>query len=211
MDATPDDLRNAKKRARSLVRARRRQLVEQQGETGRATQATELATAFLAWAREYAVELGRAGLSGLTVTAFEPMATEPPVHELAAAARAAGVRVLLPVTVLEQRRLDWVEAGSESEVHGPEALAGVDIALVPGLAVDASGMRLGQGGGFYDRALPLVRAGVPIIVALHDHEHPTHAAGGPAVPHGRHDIPVDGVLTTEGVTWLRSPAPPGSR
>lgn len=203
-DAAPDNLGSAKKQARSLVRAHRRRLIEQQGEAGRAAQATELATAFLAWVREYAVGLGRADLSGLTITAFDPMATEPPVHELVAAAREAGMRVLLPVTVLEERRLDWVEAGGqEPEVHGPEALEGVDVALIPGLAVDASGMRLGQGGGFYDRALPLLRPGVPIIVALHDHEHPAHAAGGPGVPHGRHDIPVGGVLTTAGVTRLR--------
>lgn len=204
METAADDLRAAKKQARSLVRSRRRQLVEQQGEAGRAAQATELASAFLAWAGEYAVGLGRADLSGLTVTAFEPMATEPPVHELVSGAQEAGMRVLLPVTVLQERRLDWVQAGvPEPEVHGPEALSEVDIALIPGLAVDATGMRLGQGGGFYDRALPLLRPEVPIIVALHDHEHPTHAAGAAPVPHGSHDIPVGGVLTTQGVTWLR--------
>ncbi|WP_114907291.1 5-formyltetrahydrofolate cyclo-ligase [Ornithinimicrobium murale] len=198
-----DDVRAAKKQARSRVRARRRDLVERQGVAERAEQASALANAFLTWARGYAEGLGRGDLSGLVVTAFDPMPTEPPVHALVAAAREAGMRVLLPVTVREDTRLDWVTAGDPtSEVQGPEALLGVDIALIPGLAVDLSGHRLGQGGGYYDRALPLVRPGVPVVVALHDHEFPTHAAPELAVPHAPHDIPVDGVLTTAGVTRL---------
>ena len=90
--------------------------------------------------------------------------------------------------------------------EGPEALLEVDIALIPGLAVDAEGYRLGQGGGFYDRALPIVRPGVPIIVTLHDHELPgSDTAPVPDVPHESHDIRVDGVLTSAGVRLLDKP------
>lgn len=200
------------------MRARRRELVEAQGAAGRAAQATELATAFLTWAQEYAVGLGRADLAGLVVTAFRPLATEPPVGELVQALLGEGVQVLLPVTVRDSHDLQWVAAtettgdGDPDQVMrgarltgdelGPEALLGVDIALIPGLAVDPQGWRLGQGGGYYDRALDLVRPGVPVIVALHDHEFPTHAAPDLEVPHAPHDIPVGGVLTTRGVTRL---------
>lgn len=198
-----DPVRAAKQEARARARARRRELIEWQGGAGRAAQATELATAFLAWALEYAAGLGRRDLAGLTLTAFESTRTEPPVHELVAAAQESGMRVLLPVTVPAEHRLDWMVAGdARGETLGPDALLGVDIAVIPGLAVDGDGQRLGQGGGYYDRALPLVRPGVPVIVALHDHEHPRIVGPDLVVPHAPHDIPVDGVLTTAGVTRL---------
>ena len=200
-----DDVQTAKQQARSRVRARRRDLVEAQGAAGRATQASGLASAFLTWAQQYAEGLGHADLAGLVVTAFRPLPSEPPVGPLVQALLDADTQVLLPVTratgdgdpaeVMHGTRLTGAELG-------PEALREVDIALIPGLAVDAGGMRLGQGGGYYDRALPLVRPGVPVIVALHDHESPAHAGPDVLVPRAPHDIPVDGVLTTDGVTLL---------
>src|SRR5690606_34541022 len=141
------------------------------------------------------------GVTGLTVTAFEPMPTEPPVDELVRVAVEAGMHVLLPVTIRENRTLRWVRAGADGEKHeSPDALREVDVALIPGLAVDLEGYRLGQGGGYYDRTLPMLRPEVPVIVALHDHELPG-ADGAPVaqVPRVSHDIPVDAVLTTAGV------------
>lgn len=217
-DSPPDPVGTAKQEARSAIRARRRAVVEDQGTAGRAEQAGALAAAFLTWLREYAVSRGRENPSGLTVTAFRALPTEPPVGELVQAALGAGVRVLLPVTVRGEHELHWVTAtpttgdGVTEEVVGgvrltgdelgPDALSEVDIALIPGLAVDREGHRLGQGGGYYDRALPLLRPGVPVIVTLHDHELPTDGAARP-VPHAAHDILVDGVLTTAGVRLLR--------
>lgn len=217
-NAAMDAVRTAKAQSRTQVRARRAEIVAGQGPSGRAEQAQDLATAFLTWVREYAVGHGRRDLSGLTVTAFRPLPTEPPVGVLVRSALAAGMRVLLPLTVRGRPNLDWVLAtestgdGVAADVMGgvtptgaelgPEALRNVDIALIPGLAVDRAGHRLGQGGGYYDRALPLVRPGVPVIVALHDHEAPT-SAGGALIPSEAHDIRVDGVLTTAGVRLLR--------
>lgn len=200
------DVRAAKKQARTLVRARRRELVESQGAADRGAQGDALAQAFLTWLREYAEGLGRADLSGLTVTAYEEMRTEPPVSGLISAAQEAGMRVLLPVTILQTRTLRWVDAADPPGAdEGPEALLGVDIALIPGLAVDPEGYRLGQGGGFYDRALPIVAPDVPVIVVLHDHELPGgDAAPVHQVPHESHDIRVDGVLTTAGVRLINT-------
>lgn len=228
----------SKKQARTRVRARRRQLVQEQQPGARAEQALALSEAFLAWLAQYAgrpagpspagaAPAGRAAgmlrdLSGLTITAFRPLPSEPPVGDLVRTALEAGVRVLLPVTVREDPDLAWVPATSRAgdgvaedimrgvaltgDELGPEVLGEVDVALIPGLAVDADGHRLGQGGGYYDRALPRLRSHVPVLVALHDHEQPT-GAPGEAVPHEAHDILVHGVLTTAGVTLLRQPGP----
>lgn len=207
----------AKQQARSLVRARRRDLVATQAPGDRDAQAAALSVAFRSWLQSYADGLGRPGTAGLTITAFRPLASEPPVGALIQDALADGMRVLLPVTVTGRLELSWVPAsastgdGVAAEVMrgvaptgtewGPEVLAEVDVALIPGLAVDAAGHRLGQGGGYYDRALPALRPQVPVIVALHDHELPTDAGAG-SLPHAAHDIPVNGVLTTAGVSLL---------
>ena len=50
---------------------------------------------------------------------------------------------------------------------GPDAVALADLVLAPGLAVDRTGTRMGQGGGCYDKALPRRRPGTPVVVVLH--------------------------------------------
>ena len=47
---------------------------------------------------------------------------------------------------------------------GRDAIAAADLVLVPALAVDVAGRRLGQGGGSYDRALP--RATAPVVAVV---------------------------------------------
>jgi 5-formyltetrahydrofolate cyclo-ligase len=54
------------------------------------------------------------------------------------------------------------------------------VVLVPALAVDARGNRLGRGGGSYDRALARVGGQVPTIALLYDAELLAHV---PAEPH----------------------------
>ena len=75
---------------------------------------------------------------------------------------------------------------------GPEAVASAGLVLVPALAVDRSGMRLGQGGGSYDRALARVPAGVPLAVLLYDGELVDD------VPSEPHDRPVTLVVLPSG-------------
>lgn len=53
---------------------------------------------------------------------------------------------------------------------GPEAIAAAEVIVVPALAVDQAGHRLGQGGGGYDRALTRSAPGVLTVAALHDDE-----------------------------------------
>ncbi|MFZ0875798.1 MAG: 5-formyltetrahydrofolate cyclo-ligase, partial [Pseudonocardiaceae bacterium] len=63
------------------------------------------------------------------------------------------------------------------------------LVLVPALAVDRTGVRLGRGGGHYDRTLPLATPGTPLVAIVRDDEV---LAALPAQPH---DVPVTAALT----------------
>ena len=69
--------------------------------------------------------------------------------------------------------------------------------LTPGLAVDRTGMRLGRGGGSYDRALGRVPVGTVVCALLYDGELLD------AVPSAAHDRRVTAAVTPTGVTWFR--------
>ncbi|MFD3946981.1 5-formyltetrahydrofolate cyclo-ligase [Streptomyces sp. NPDC058579] len=151
-----------------------------------------------------------------TVAAYVSVGREPGTRALLDVLRARGVRVLLPV-LLPDNDLDWAEyEGSEGLAKagrglleptgprlGPEAVCAADVVLLPGLAVDARGMRLGRGGGSYDRVLArLARAGADpaLVVLLHANEVVAR------VPEEPHDHPVHAVVTPEGVVRF-SPSP----
>ncbi|MFG2329452.1 5-formyltetrahydrofolate cyclo-ligase [Streptomyces sp. NPDC048604] len=154
--------------------------------------------------------LGLAELAGAgTVAAYVSIGAEPGTRALIDALRKRGVRVLLPV-LLPDNDLDWaVYEGAErlerarlgllepaGERLGPDAVCTADTVLLPGLAVDARGMRLGRGGGSYDRVLArLARAGADpaLVVLLYADEVVAR------VPEEPHDHPVQAVVTPEGV------------
>ncbi len=148
-----------------------------------------------------------------TVAAYVSVGGEPGTLALLDALRARGVRVLLPA-LLPDNDLDWGEyAGPDSLARvrhggkmalfepsgprlGPDAVTDADVVLLPGLAVDARGMRLGRGGGSYDRVLArLERTGARprLVVLLYDTEVVAR------VPAEAHDRPVHAVVTPSGV------------
>ncbi|MDH6127930.1 5-formyltetrahydrofolate cyclo-ligase [Kitasatospora sp. GP82] len=155
----------------------------------------------------HAVEL--AG-PGQTVAAYVSVGAEPGTRPLLEALRARGVRVLLPV-LLPDNDLDWAEYEGPDRLApagrglleptgrrlGPEAVCAAALVLLPGLAVDRQGLRLGRGGGSYDRVLArLTRAQARPLLAtlLYDtelldtvpaepHDHPVHAAVTPSAVH----------------------------
>ncbi|MGV9337639.1 5-formyltetrahydrofolate cyclo-ligase [Streptomyces sp. NPDC003688] len=154
-----------------------------------------------------------------TVAAYVSVGGEPGTRALLDTLRARGVRVLLPA-LLPDNDLDWAEytgPGSLAPVRhggrmellepsgprlGPDAVASADAVLLPGLAVDARGMRLGRGGGSYDRVLArLESAGArpALVVLLYDTEV---VARVPAEPHDR---PVHAVVTPTGVRRFTRP------
>ncbi|MDI3386584.1 5-formyltetrahydrofolate cyclo-ligase [Streptomyces sp. B-S-A8] len=144
-----------------------------------------------------------------TVAAYVSVGREPGTRALLDALHARGVRVLLPV-LLPDNDLDWgLYTGTERLVRagrgllepdgarlGPDAVLGADAVLLPGLAVDARGMRLGRGGGSYDRVLARLahaRVQPPLVVLLYDDEVVAR------VPEEPHDHPVHAVVTPSGV------------
>ncbi|WP_372500005.1 5-formyltetrahydrofolate cyclo-ligase [Streptomyces sudanensis] len=152
-----------------------------------------------------------------TVAAYVSVGREPGTRVLIDALRARGVRVLLPV-LMADNDLDWAVyegAGGLAPARlgllepsgprlGPEAVAEADAVLLPGLAVDARGMRLGRGGGSYDRVLArLARLGADpaLVVLLHAHEVVAR------VPEEPHDHPVHAVVTPDGVRRFTAPRP----
>lgn len=75
----------------------------------------------------------------------------------------------------------------------PAALPAPGLVLVPSVALDRRGFRLGRGGGDYDRLLPALRAAGWTIVGV------CHAAAlVAALPVEPHDVPVDAILTDDG-------------
>jgi len=146
-----------------------------------------------------------------TVAAYVSMNGEPGTAPLLDALRAAGKRVILPV-LLPDDDLDWATYEGAAELVaatrglleptgrllGPDAVATADVVLVPGLAVDPSGVRLGRGGGSFDRALARVPVGTFTCVLLYDDEV------GVPVPAEPHDRAVGWAATPAGVVRLDS-------
>ena len=81
-----------------------------------------------------------------------------------------------------------------------EQLAEADIIVVPALAADTSGTRLGQGAGWYDRTLMDARPGVPVVALVFDDEF--HDASVRAIPREAHDVPVTIVVTPSAVARI---------
>jgi len=169
------------------VQVRRRRLVRAAGRTEaeRHTEATRLSEAVLAGVRAHR------GDGVCRVAGYEARGTEPPTDVLVQRLVDEGYEVVLPVT-LPDRDLDWRAAlAPESDTLGRDAIATAAVVVVPALAVDRGGGRLGQGGGSYDRALPRRAPGAIVVALVHDDE--VLEAG--AVPVAAHDIAVDAVVT----------------
>lgn len=141
--------------------------------------------------------LGGAG----RVAAYTSLPGEPGTRTSLAELRRRDVEVLLPV-LLPDGDLDWElrPAGPTPGHLGPHAIASADLVVVPALAVDTAGRRLGQGGGSYDRALRRVPARVPVVAVVHDEELLDAAVSPlPALPH---DQLVQAVVTPTRWLWL---------
>jgi 5-formyltetrahydrofolate cyclo-ligase len=141
--------------------------------------------------RDAVLDLPETQMAG-TVAAYWSIGTEPDTHGLLFGLWKRGSYVLLPV-LLPDGDLDWASyEGPDSLRPGPRglleptepargvgAVCSADLVLVPALAVDQSGLRLGRGGGSYDRALARVGAQIPTVALLYDPELLDRVPGGP--------------------------------
>ena len=75
---------------------------------------------------------------------------------------------------------------------GPTAIGEADAVVVPALAVDRFGFRLGRGGGYYDRALVHARPDVVLVTVVFDEERLAE------LPREVHYWPVTAVVTPSG-------------
>jgi 5-formyltetrahydrofolate cyclo-ligase len=150
-----------------------------------------------------------------TVALYASTGTEPGTRPLLEALHAAGVRVLLPA-LRADGQLDWgVYDGPDRLVPsalgtvepagprlGPAAVAEAPLVLVPGLAADRRGHRLGRGGGYYDRTLGHADPAALLVVVLHPGETVAE------VPVRGHDVTVHAVLSPGGLERVGTGAPP---
>jgi 5-formyltetrahydrofolate cyclo-ligase len=177
------DLESLKKELRALVRAR----------MPRPGSEEFLAASVAAQQRLAASEIAsRASVIAL----YRALPSEVGTATLALALSAAGKKVCYPVVVpgarcLEFRRSAGVfvsgSLGVEEPTGSPVPLASVDLLVVPAIAVDERGSRLGRGRGHYDATLASC-AGFSVALVF-------ESQLVPEVPLGEHDRPVNAICT----------------
>jgi 5-formyltetrahydrofolate cyclo-ligase len=138
------------------------------------------------------------------VLAFSSFGSEVDTAPLIEALDAGGVIVTLPVVVgsdIEARAFRPGDPTRVTHFGALEPMGGdaidplaVDVVIVPAVAFDRGGRRVGYGGGFYDRFLPRTRPGAPrvgIALSVQVVETP--------LPAGAFDLRVDAVVTSDEV------------
>ncbi|HKS44151.1 MAG TPA: 5-formyltetrahydrofolate cyclo-ligase [Amycolatopsis sp.] len=139
-----------------------------------------------------------------TVCCYVPFGSEPGSVALLDVLRGARARVLLPVIPPEPGPLDWAEyTGTGALVPGrlrgvlepsgprlgPSALGSAGLVLLPALAVDHAGVRLGRGAGYYDRSLVHAGPETALVAVVRDDELVER------LPAEAHDVRMTGALT----------------
>ena len=138
------------------------------------------------------------------IASYQPLATEPDVSEFNAWALAMGKTLLLPRIVGDE--LEFATGDLISGSHGileptgaATEITDAELILLPALAVDAAGNRVGKGKGFYDRTLGNV-TGIPKYAVVFDSEVL------PAIAAEEHDVWVTGAVTPTAIHHFRASA-----
>jgi len=137
------------------------------------------------------------------VSGYHPIGSEIDPRPLLAMMHWAGHRVVLPVVAGKDRPLqfrEWVEGDPMSKgPFGvreplPEAREAMpDVLLVPLLAFDRRGFRLGYGGGFFDRTLSMLRKlGSPLAIGIGFSAQEVNT-----VPAAEYDQPLNWIVTEQ--------------
>lgn len=126
------------------------------------------------------------------IASFQSYGDEPDTFALHDALSSQGKHIFLP-RLNPDKSLTWLHHGTEVTAA---QLAIVDVVIVPALAIDMRGVRLGQGGGSFDRSLPQLpgwKVALIDSVCLSDSD----------LPEELHDVRVDAVATELGITRFR--------
>jgi 5-formyltetrahydrofolate cyclo-ligase len=152
------------------------------------------------------------GGEGLVVMAFWSFGSEVPTGPILEALARRGDTTVLPAIAggeLEPRIYVPGEPLRGTSFGAMEPAAGIvldpedlDVVLVPGVAFDRRGMRVGYGGGFYDRLLPRTRRNAARIGVCFGAQLVDSVPAGPA------DVAVDAIVT-EAETIVPAPKPSG--
>lgn len=152
--------------------------------------------------------------SAACVSVYASRSHEPGTLPLIESLHARGVRVLIPMLGSGLQR-GWGEYHGADDLlerapgRPPEpggeflpssALAEAEVVVVPAMAVDTAGTRLGQGGGWYDRALTEAQEKAPLIALTFANE--VYDADESPLPAEPHDHAVHAVITPDGITRL---------
>ena len=200
--ASADDISLDKDILRSQIRPRRLTARSHRGEHGQ-QHLTDLFTHHILEAVAQRVH------SPGTIAAYLPTKSEPPIVQALNTLHEQGHRILVPV-VRPGRKLAWVHwdptvehplspmgiPEPEGEEQDTQAFIDADLRLIPALAFDAGGHRLGQGGGYYDRIIPLLsdqqlkEQSIGVVFADEIYE---------AIPYDQWDAILPVILTEEGV------------
>lgn len=146
-----------------------------------------------------------------TIMAYWPFRNEVDTSWLVRTALANGKRVILPRTIKSEKRLaphiiNDIERDLKPGAYGimeplpelPEARPDeIDFVVVPGLVFDRVGNRIGYGGGYYDRFLPMLQRAAKVAVAF-------ELQMVKRVPAEERDRPVDYVVTEKEVIDCRA-------
>jgi 5-formyltetrahydrofolate cyclo-ligase len=145
------------------------------------------------------------GLAGTrTLAAYVPEELEPGAGRLPAAYTQLGARVMLPIMPADGSELVWaVDTGRLAPGRlghlepvgprlGPTAIGAAEVVVLPAVAVDRRGVRLGRGGGYYDRALLHARPDAVLVAPVFDDELVDE------LPTEDHDRRVTAVVTPSG-------------
>lgn len=189
--ASDDVLQAAKAAARKIARARRAGLAN-------AEAPARLAAALLA---------GHTPPKGAIIAGYWPMGGEMDPRPLMLALASRGHALALPITPPRGQPLAfraWAPGaalspgpmGTSEPVGGDELRP--DILLVPLLAFDRAGRRLGYGGGYYDRTLAALPGAKAIGIAYAGQEMPE-------VPAGPRDFRLPLIATEAGVIVCGDP------
>lgn len=185
----PDAIASAKRALRAELRERRHLL-------------SDAARASAASGVQVQLDALVAAHDARSVSCYLSTLTEPGTQQFVQDAVARGIRVLLPITRADGL-LDWSPATVDGEIAegllgmpepvgellGPIAVNDVDLMIIPAAAVDASGMRLGWGRGYFDKTIGSMERCPPVYAVVYDTEILDD------VPHDVRDESVTGAVT----------------